>query len=100
MRRRNFVVLLGGTALAEPPATQAQQPAMPVIGYLGTAALNTRPDIVSTFHDGLKETVATHQRAGDLGAPDALPAPQPGPPKGRRKVAVTTARAQGRGGPC
>jgi putative ABC transport system substrate-binding protein len=51
MRRRHLLALASGAVLA--PAARAQ--AMPVVGYLGSAARDGRPDIVAAFHDGLKE---------------------------------------------
>ena len=53
MRRRQFLILVGGAAAAWPLAARAQQPRMPVVGYLTSGAANSIP--VAAFRRGLKE---------------------------------------------
>jgi putative tryptophan/tyrosine transport system substrate-binding protein len=57
MRRREFIIGVGLTsaALARPPAAHAQQPQIPVIGFLGTSSPDLYAIRLGVFRDGLKE---------------------------------------------
>jgi putative ABC transport system substrate-binding protein len=56
LKRRTFMSLLGGTAVAWPLATGAQQPAMPVVGFLGSTSPDLYANQVSAYRHGLGET--------------------------------------------
>ena len=80
MRRREFIKVIGGGAVAWPLAARAQQSAMPVIGFLRSASLIDVPHFVTAFRKGLKEAgfiegqnVAIEFRSAE-NQPDRLPA--------------------------
>src|SRR5215471_21779811 len=54
--RREFITLIGGSAVSWPIAARAQQPAIPVIGFIRTTPLLDSTQLLTAFRQGLRET--------------------------------------------
>ena len=55
MKRREFIALLGGAVASWPPAVCAQQPAIPVIGFVHSGSAAAYADLVAAFRKGLSD---------------------------------------------
>jgi len=55
LRRREFIALLGSTAVGWPLAARAQQPTMPVVGFVRDGSADTSARLAAAFRKGLNE---------------------------------------------
>ena len=97
MRRRDFVSMLGGVTIAYPLAGHAQQPAVPVVGWMSLHSLAATQTFIAAFRKGLADmgfvegqTVTIEYRPGD-GRTEQLP--ELAAELVRRRVAVIMAAA-------
>jgi hypothetical protein len=77
MRRRDFITVVGGAAVAWPVAARAQQPGkLPVVGYLGPESPAVFASRVRAFRQGLGETGYAEGRNVAI-EPDPKPSTDP-----------------------
>jgi putative tryptophan/tyrosine transport system substrate-binding protein len=100
MRRREFITLVGGAAAAWPLAARAQQPTMPVIGFLSIRSPDTDAQLMVSFRHGLSaggfvegRNIAVEYRYAQ-GQPSRLPSLASDLVRRQVAIIVTTGGAQ------
>jgi hypothetical protein len=88
--RREFISALGGAVIAWPRKARAQQPNVPVIGYLDTASASTTAHLVAAFRQGL--STAGYDEGRNVGLGHNVVPPIYNGDRGRRSVGQGDAR--------